>query len=684
MSPPHKDALIHAGELVDLYEGGSLLAGVVVGEEKGRLRIVLENGQELRAASSRVAHRAGIAGTSRPSESAARHAAAAAARVTEIDLPALWDVLVDEPRRHPLGSLADLALGEDSPVARSAMLRCLHDDRTYFLRKGDDHEPRPREQVIEIHKREASEAARARRREAFVTLARAALRGDPAALPGPDDAERVADLVELSLVGEEASAWRETAAIMDEAGVPDGLPAERAFRLLVALGVFREDENLFIHRFHLRTSFPDNVMRAAEEAFRRPVEGGRADLRDLVAFTIDDEQTSEMDDALSLQRVEGLLQVGIHIADPGTFVQAGDPLDQEALARAATYYFPEVRLPMLPPVLGEGAASLRPREDRPALSFLVTLSPLGEVVRHEIVSSTIRSRSRLTYDQADLLLDGDAVIPDLAEQDAIRDALRVLRPVCESLEAERVASGAVVIRAAEVDIKVTPEGEIRIQRIDERGASRRMVSEMMILANRLAAGFLQQRGVPAIYRRQAPPSEPEPSAPPEVEARGYDPVAVRRLRRRMRRGETSLQPGPHAGLGLAAYTQATSPIRRYQDLAVHRQIKAALLGQELPYGAEDLARIAATTEEAERAAREAERGTDEYWILRHYEQRIGGVVDGVIVSVDPRRTEVELEDTLHNVTLPARPDHRPGQRVRLTIEAVRPRARRLVLREAAL
>lgn len=149
----------------------------------------------------------------------------------------------------------------------------------------------------------------------------------------------------------------------------------------------------------------------------------------------------------------------------------------------------------------------------------------------------------------------------------------------------------------------------------------------------------------------------------------------------MRRGEVSLQPGPHHGLGLQAYTQATSPIRRYQDLAVHRQIKAALLGEPLPYDTEALARIAASTEEAEKAAREAERGTAEYWILKHYQALEGSEVQGVVVAAEARRTEVELTDSLYNVTIAPRPGHRPGMLLRLMVEAARPRARRLTLRE---
>ncbi|HEY3175245.1 MAG TPA: RNB domain-containing ribonuclease [Candidatus Polarisedimenticolia bacterium] len=684
-----REIAFRMGDLVDLYDEGGLVCAVVLGEEKGRLKIVTEAGKEMRVTVSRIAHRAGAVSVI-PAQAAAaarRHGEAAAARAREIDLPSLWDVLVDEPKRQPLGGLAALALGSDDPLSRSALLRRLHEDRIYFARKGDDFEPRSREHIEEVCKREAAERARAERRAAFLALCRAALAANrsagAAALPGPEHRETIADLVEVALVGDEAGSRKAAVPLMDEVGVQEGPVAERAFHLLRALGIFQEDENLFIHRFQLKRAFPPEIDQSAERAVAAATGAalaGRRDLRALHAFTIDDEQTTEMDDALSVEASGASLRLGVHIADPGSFVSIGDPVDEEAMSRAATYYFPDCKLPMLPAVVAERAASLVAGEDRPALSFLVTLSPLGEVLDHEIVSSTIRSRARLTYEQADALL-GDA---DAAGETAL--ALRSLRPICDALEAERIGAGAVVIRAAEVEIRVGADGEVLIRRIDERGASRRMVAEAMILANRIAARFCVTRGLPAIYRRQAPPHEEAASAVAQaaplepIEADGYDPVAVRALRRRMRRGEVSLAPAPHSGLGLDTYTQATSPIRRYQDLVVHRQIKASLAGRPLPYDAEALARIAATTDEAERAAREAERGTDEYWILKHYERRIGQEVQGVVVASDARRVEVELTDTLYNVHMPARPDWGPGRRVRLTIEAARPRAGRLTLR----
>jgi exoribonuclease-2 len=191
----------------------------------------------------------------------------------------------------------------------------------------------------------------------------------------------------------------------------------------------------------------------------------------------------------------------------------------------------------------------------------------------------------------------------------------------------------------------------------------------MILAGALCARIAAEAGVPAIYRRQAPPTAPVDPLPPGA----HDPVLVRRVRRLLPRGESALVPARHHGLGLDAYAQVTSPLRRYQDLATQRQIHAVLAGASPPYDLGAMQRIAATTERAEADARRAERAADAYWTLRYLEQRVGAVVDAVVVDVVPR-TFVQLTETLWEQPVPSVAGVAPGEAVRLRIVRVNPRA----------
>jgi exoribonuclease-2 len=219
------------------------------------------------------------------------------------------------------------------------------------------------------------------------------------------------------------------------------------------------------------------------------------------------------------------------------------------------------------------------------------------------------------------------------------------------------------------------DGQIGLERIEPDSASRQAVTEAMVLAGEAAARACLEAGLPAIYRRQAAPERP-----PDVPREGvWGAVEVRRVRRQLNRGTVGLQPGPHAGLGVQAYLQITSPLRRYQDLVMHRQLAAHLTGRGVPYDSEAMQRIAATTERADRDARRAERSAEDYWRLRYLERSKGETVEAVVVEAEPRPV-IQLLETLHEQPMPSLVGVEAGQVVRLCIEHVNPRAGRLILR----
>jgi hypothetical protein len=749
------------GSLVDFYAEGEIVCGLVLSEEKGRLRVVTGRGREERIAPGRVlasyegdprlalapAASRGAARIDQAARLAADHARAAGERRKEIDLEIVWDLLADAGQEKRLDEIAELALGEGGRVAAAATLRALLEEKVHFVRKGDLWEPRGREAVAEILKQREREDRRQSERARFLASARDAIArsatlppgGAPAAFvrSGQEEEARLIRLFEeIAVTGSAGGGSRDALAALAEIGARGETPEEQALRALVVLGVFQEDENLLIRRFGLAVDFPPGAESLAEAAIdealgegaghgrgrsagEATVEAGtgltseaagkdaaegdggatrasartgaspgervpprlaeeisRGIRRDLTGFeiaSIDDEGTLEIDDALSVEEAgAGLYRVGIHIADPGFFVLAGSELDRIAESRAVTFYLPERRVLMLPRAIAERGAALVPSAPRPALSFFATLDEKGELHGSEIVPSVIRSRRRVTYEEADRAAlqpagPGAVPMPDLAR----------VHGLALALETQRIAMGAHVIRAPEIDVVVGPDGKIELRRLEGDRPGRRLVSEMMILAGRIAARFCLDRGIPCIYRRQPPPEEPSPP----VLGGDYDPVAVRKARRGLRRSETGTTPGRHYALGLDVYAQVTSPIRRYQDLAIHRQIVSFLRTGAPLYDGEAIQRISATTDDAERVARLAERGSDEYWTLRYLSAWRGREVEGVVVHRQGRRVEVELTDSLYTVSIPPRPDHELGQRLRLLVESVNPRGPSIRLRQ---
>ncbi len=670
------------GALVAWWSSSELRLGVVAEERGGRVRLIGEGGRQDRVPAARIALTVEPSGRAPgPSheerQAAARRVEACAdnvrAAAAACDVALLWELTVEQPQAYATGALAELALGSGAAAQRAALILALLDDGIRFVRKGEDWEPRDAEQVaalLEQHRRTAARA-QARRRVLDGVAAAVAGRGFT---PSDSATERryLGALRELAIEDLDATEKARALAIeaLDASGLSYDRPHEGAFRLLRLLGEFdSDDENLDLLRYGVRGEFPAAVVEHARAAaLRAPAGDGRLELSGLDTVTIDSPYTREIDDGLSLEPLDGgRARIGIHIADPGAYIEPGDPLDVEALGRGLSHYLPDRKLPMLPPSISEAAASLVAGQERPAVSFLVELDERGEIAGWEVARSQVRCRARLSYEELDdVMRDGGAA----SEPGIARLVELLLRR-----EQGRIASGAVRIVADEVEPRVGADGTVVLERHPGGSPSRRAVGEAMVLAGTIAARFCVERELPAIYRRQAPPERPLKLP----EADGWDPASVRAVRRSMRRGEIGLQPGEHFALGLPAYIQATSPLRRYQDLAIHRQITAALRGAPPPHDAEALQRIAATTEQAERVARRIERAADRYWLLRYLEQQRPGAVDAVVVALEPRPV-VELRETLLEQVVPSLQGVEPGQSIELRVERVNPRADVLVLR----
>jgi exoribonuclease II len=669
------------GSVVAWWEDDGVAFGVVVGEEKQRLAVITAGGKDERIAPSRVAAviaRGPLAertpqGRSEAAARAASHESEVRRRQDEVDVPTLWELVHERDEPPTEAALAELALGRSDEAARLATHLALAADGVRFARKTAGWQPREAVAVAEILAGRERVARRAvEKDEALRALARAGR--DGVWTPSGSESERkILAALETLAVNEFEITDKErqlAAEAIARAGVSGDRPSESAFRMLRSTGRFAsDDENLAIVRYGLRTEFPEEVLRAADEAAARGfTREGRRDLTALATITIDDAATKEIDDALSIADAEdGCVEIGIHIADPCAFVRDGDPVDLEARARGTTYYFPERKLLMIPPAISESAASLIAGEDRPALTFLVRVDATGRPVGHELVRSIIRVAARLDYDAADEILRGAGGPHE--------EALKALDRFAELRERTRRASGAIALRAPETEIRVASSGEMTLTRRDPTTPSQRVVAEAMVLAGEVAAGWLDGRRVPAIYRRQAPPDGRLPEADPALPGA----VHVRATRRMLKRGEGSVHPGPHHGLGLTAYAQVTSPLRRYQDLAIHRQVAAVLDGAPPAHDAAGIQAILAATERSEGEGRRAERAVARYWMLRWLERAKGGTVTGVVVDTVPRPIVV-LDETLLEDPVPSLVGAAVGDRVRLRIERVNPRADLLVLR----
>ncbi|MCS7313457.1 MAG: ribonuclease catalytic domain-containing protein, partial [Acidobacteria bacterium] len=360
-------------------------------------------------------------------------------------------------------------------------------------------------------------------------------------------------------------------------------------------------------------------------------------------FSIDEPETQEIDDAFSVCfRPDGTVEVGVHIAEAAYFVRKDTPLDRCAERRVTTVYLPEATLYMLPPPVSTDKASLVAGQPRPVLSLLTEWTPEGQLRVWSLEPRWVIVQERLTYRQA------DAILRDPSHE--FYPALHFLAERARQLFDERRARGAFHLVRPEVKVRVQgasePQPSIGIEKLDLETPAHVMVREWMVAYNARVAEWAAAHDVPMIYRSQDPPEETLPTEWAAMDT--YRPSLFRALIRQFRRSTLWPSPREHWALGLPAYIQASSPIRRYADLVTQRQVLACLQNGRPLYTREALLRLMTVIEEQTALRKELEERRRRYWILRYLaEQPSSSVYTATVIEKKAGGLYIiELEDYL--------------------------------------
>ncbi len=434
-----------------------------------------------------------------------------------------------------------------------------------------------------------------------------------------------------------------------------------------------------IHGHDLPHEFPPEVL---DEATAIPMTvdpatiGTRVDLRALPLVTIDGEDAKDFDDAVFCEPNRDGFRLVVAIADVSHYVRPGTPLDEEALKRATSVYFPGYVVPMLPETLSNGICSLRPKEDRMCFVCDMQVDRKGEVVQSRFYEAVMNSHARLTYTQV-----WNAVGEDDADAKAfigpLLPQIQSLHQLYRILAKARERRGAIEFESSEVRFVLDNRGEVTQAGMLVRNDAHKLIEECMIAANVEAARYLLATHIPAPFRvHERPPEskfadlleflkEFKLSLPAwsKVQPGDYTRL-LKKVRERpdaallesvLLRSQSLAVYSPdnngHFGLALEAYAHFTSPIRRYPDLLVHRAIKYALTGgprDKYTYTPREMAALALQCSERERRADEAEREVDERFRAAWMEKHVGGQFDGVISGVTSFGLFVELDDSKVN------------------------------------
>jgi ribonuclease R len=412
--------------------------------------------------------------------------------------------------------------------------------------------------------------------------------------------------------------------------------------------------------YGLVLDFPEDVLRAAETAAADGLEAddpARVDRTDLLVFTIDPADAKDHDDALSIRRLkEDRWEVGIHIADVSAFVAENGPIDREARARGTSVYLVDRVIPMLPERLSGDVCSLRADVDRLALSAFLTLDGKGQLFEQRFERTRIRSRRRLSYEEVQQVLDGGRSLSE-----PVDTAIRQLDDLARRVRDQRMGRGALDLDMPEAKVILDADGEPMDIRRVERLESHRLVEDFMILANEAVARACEARGMPVLYRvHEAPVRERAEELGEFLRRFGLRLPRRKRLTPRdvqkllenvsgrpeghliasvvLRSLQKARYDGAnlgHFGLASDAYLHFTSPIRRYPDLVVHREVVRTLVGGEpvRERGADELRSVAELSSARERAAEAAERDSVALKKVEFMERHLGEEFDGRISGV---------------------------------------------------
>jgi len=432
-------------------------------------------------------------------------------------------------------------------------------------------------------------------------------------------------------------------------------------RVLGRPGEVGVDILAILHSHELPLDFPPAVEREAETLRDRGIGPAdlelREDLRQILIFTIDPADAKDHDDALSIRALsENVWEVGVHIADVSHYVRPSSALDGEAAARGTSVYLVDRVLPMLPHALSSDLCSLRPDEDRLALTLFVELDDSGDMRSSRLARTIVRSRHKLTYEEAQAALDREATIDPETDE-----AIRNLAMLARALRDRRSGRGSLDFDLPESRVILNAAGEpTDIQRV-LRLESHRLIEDFMLLANEVIAGRAEKARLPFVYRIHEPPDESRLEQLVEfaatfghrlgrsgrvrpldiqqlltrVKGRPEEALLSTAVLRSMKQARYSRENAGHFGLASRRYTHFTSPIRRYPDLIVHRLCGRYFIDGERPgSGLEEvLDTVARVSSERERVAVTAERDSVELKKVEFMEQHLGSEFDGTVSGV---------------------------------------------------
>lgn len=437
-----------------------------------------------------------------------------------------------------------------------------------------------------------------------------------------------------------------------------------------------------VYKYGINTVFSEEVLNELDKIPQSVKEEemiGRKDLREEIIFTIDGADTKDIDDAISIEKLEnGNYNLGVHIADVSYYVKENTEIDKEAYDRGTSVYLADRVIPMLPHKLSNGICSLNPNVDRLAMSCSMEIDKDGNVVDYNIFESVINSKIKMTYTSVNDYLENNKVNEGY---EPFTEKLSLMKDLADILRANKDKRGYIDFNIDESKIIVNEQGEAVDVKLRDRGTGEKLIEDFMIAANETVATHIYFMDLPFIYRIHGIPKEERvENFLKFIKVLGYNittdkanitPKTMQAillelkdkkefhilsslLLRSMQKAIYDKSNIGHFGLASKYYTHFTSPIRRYPDTTVHRLLRTYLFENKLDhetirYWDNKLEFLAQHSSEKERSSVSCEREVDDMKKAEYMEKHIGEEFDGVISSITSFGMFVELPNLIEGL-----------------------------------
>ncbi len=517
-----------------------------------------------------------------------------------VDVEMLWECVVEEQETVSFEEMLDLYSGAEqiSSQHRLLLFWAVDKNTVYFTRSENGYLVRSREDVSKTIRAVELREQREQKAQAAASWVRSVINGKVPAAVDETHSEFL-ELIEryvIDLDGYERA--KEAKKFLYEAGLKE---VESGVEFLIRTGFWSKDDDPESKKiaFHFTRSPREleesEASLSAGENFK-----GLAERTELEVFSVDSETTQDIDDAISFEMHGDRFTLGVHISNVAHAVSRGSFLDQGALKRAETVYFPEGRVDMFPRDLVGRKLSLTSGDLRPALSLFATFNRKDlTLIDYRFEATVIRVSQNLTYAEATRMFGSTQWGEHLTS-------------LTDSLRQRRVSKGAFLVQLPELKIRIGELNGISVAKDYMDSPAHNVVSECMILMNRLSGDFFDKNEIPALFRSQTQEIDSE--------ARELDPKDILfpvKVIKHLKPSFVSSAAHIHKSLGVDCYVQMTSPIRRYTDLLMQRQIISWLAEQKICYMENELEDTNTRVSLATREIKNAQRSRHRYWLIRY-------------------------------------------------------------------